>query len=52
MNKTSAASTGMGFGSVMAMILSFQLNHSIWYMTLHGACSWVYVLYRACKGNY
>jgi hypothetical protein len=43
---------GLGFGSAIAMILSFQLNHSIWYMILHGICSWFYVLWRAYEGNY
>lgn len=52
MDKSSTASAGIGFGSAMAMILSFELNHSIWYMILHGICSWFYVFYRAWKGNY
>jgi hypothetical protein len=52
MDKGSTASAGIGFGSAMAMILSFELNHSIWYMILHGLCSWFYVAYRAWKGNY
>ena len=49
---SSASWTGIGIGSGMAMILSFELNHSIWYMILHGICSWVYVIYRAYEGNY
>jgi hypothetical protein len=52
MDKSSAASTGIGFGSAMAMILSFELNHSVWWMLLHGICSWFYVIFRAWKGNY
>lgn len=48
----SAASAGIGFGSAMAMVLSFQLNHSIWWMILHGICSWGYVIYQAWQGNY
>jgi hypothetical protein len=51
-DKSSAASSGLGFGAALAMILSFQLNHSIIYMILHGICSWIYVFYRAYKGNY
>ncbi len=46
------ASKSLGFGAVMAMILSWQLNHSILWMILHGCCSWVYVIYRAFQGNY
>ena len=34
------------------MILSFQLNHSILWAILHGILSWIYVIYRAWKGNY
>lgn len=51
-DKSSAASAGIGFGSALAMILSFQLNRSILWAILHGICSWFYVIYRAGKGNY
>jgi hypothetical protein len=47
-----AASAGIGFGSALSMILSFQLNHSILWAILHGAFSWFYVIYRAYKGDY
>ena len=43
---------GIGLGAAMAMILSFQLNHSIGWMIVHGICSWGYVIYRAFQGNY
>jgi hypothetical protein len=43
---------GIGFGSAMAMILSFELNHSILWMIAHGTCSWLYVIYRAWQRNY
>jgi hypothetical protein len=51
-NQTSGAAAGIGFGSALAMILSFELNHSILWAIVHGICSWFYVLYRAWKGNY
>lgn len=51
-NQTAAAKAGIGFGSVLAMILSFQLHHSILWAIVHGICSWFYVIYRAVKGNY
>ena len=47
-----SAYAGIGIGSGMAMVLSFQLNHSIFWMILHGVCSWFYVIYRAWQGNY
>jgi hypothetical protein len=43
---------GISMGSALAMILSFQLNHSILWAIIHGLCSWFYVLYRGFKGNY
>ena len=51
-NQTNAATAGIGFGAVLAMILSFQLNHSIVWAIIHGVCSWFYVIFRALKGNY
>ena len=51
-NQTTAATAGISFGSALAMILSFQLNHSILWAMVHGICSWLYVIYRALKGNY
>jgi hypothetical protein len=35
---------GLSMGSAMAMILSFGLDHSIWWMNVHGVCSWFYVI--------
>jgi hypothetical protein len=43
---------GIGFGSALAMILSFELNHSVGWAILHGICSWLYVIYRVWQGNY
>jgi hypothetical protein len=42
----------MSTESTAAMILSFQLNHSVAWAVLHGVCSWIYVIYRAVEGNY
>lgn len=47
-----AATAGLSMGSALAMILSFQLNHSVLWGILHGICSWIYVIYRAYQGNY
>ncbi len=51
-NQGNAATAGLSMGSALAMILSFQLNHSILWAIIHGICSWFYVIYRAYKGNY
>ena len=47
-----AAEAGIGLGSVVAVILSFTLNHSVGWAILHGICSWFYVIYRIWEGNY
>ena len=31
-------------GSALAMILSYDRNHSILYAIVHGLCTWFYVL--------
>jgi hypothetical protein len=38
-----------GFGSILAVTLSWSVNHSILWMILHGICSWFYVIYYAAK---
>lgn len=35
-----------GFGSALAMILSYAKNSSILWAILHGIISWFYVIYR------
>lgn len=47
-----AATAGITMGSALAMILSFQLNHSVLWAIIHGLFSWFYVIYRVLKGNY
>ena len=36
---------GVGFGSALAMAVSFNLNHSILWAIFHGLLSWIYVIY-------
>ena len=52
MNKKDLAMPGISIGSGLAMILSFQLNHSVFWAIIHAVCSWFYVAYRVWKGNY
>ena len=47
-----AATAGLSMGAALAMILSFQVNHSIVWAIVHGLFSWFYVIYRAIKGGY
>jgi len=43
----SVGTAGIGLGSAVAVAMSFTTNHSILWATLHGICSWLYVIYRA-----
>jgi hypothetical protein len=38
-------SSGIGIGVVMACVISFAINKSFWWMFLHGALSWFYLIY-------
>jgi hypothetical protein len=40
-----AASTGIGFGSALAITISWSQWHSILWAVIHGICGWFYVLY-------
>ena len=46
-NKT--VKTGVSFGSVLAMIISYTNWHSIGWAIFHGLLSWVYVIYFAIR---
>lgn len=37
--------TGFGIGSLVAGILSWNLNHAFWWCVLHVILGWWYVLY-------
>jgi hypothetical protein len=45
-NKSSAAG-GISLGGLLAVILSWSVNHSILWCILHFFCSWFYVIYYA-----
>lgn len=44
MNKTAS---GIGFGTILALIISWTTNHSIFWALIHGLLGWVYVVYYA-----
>jgi hypothetical protein len=46
---TSAAKAGIGFGSALAITISWSANHSILWAIIHGILSWFYVVYYAIK---
>jgi hypothetical protein len=41
--------SGIGMGAVMAMIISWSMNQSFWWMLLHGLCGWLYLIYWGIK---
>ena len=38
---------GIGFGSALAIAISWSVNHSIVWAIIHGVFSWLYVIYYA-----
>lgn len=45
--KNTAISSGIGLGSVLAVVFSWERNKSILLAILHGIFSWLYVIYFA-----
>ncbi len=41
--------TGIGFGSALAMVISYVTWNSIGWAILHGVLGWVYVVYFVLK---
>ncbi|MBS0480776.1 MAG: hypothetical protein JSR96_01235 [Proteobacteria bacterium] len=42
-----AARAGIGLGSAIAVALSWSINKSIVWATIHGVLGWFYVIYYA-----
>jgi hypothetical protein len=42
-----AAKVGIGFGTALAIAISWSANKSILWAIIHGILSWVYVIYYA-----
>lgn len=52
MSKRRSCDSGIGIGAVIAIVLSWTTNHSIFWCIVHGIFGWGYVLYRlgGCGG--
>ena len=50
--KESVVKTGIGFGSALAMVISFSVNRSILWAIIHGLLGWIYVVFKALAGGY
>ena len=46
-NSVTAAKVGVGFGTALAITISWSVNKSILWAIFHGLISWVYVVYYA-----
>jgi hypothetical protein len=44
-----AAKAGIGFGSALAIAMSWTANKSIVWAIIHGFLGWIYVIYYAVK---
>lgn len=44
-NKKNYVSTGITFGSTLAIAISWSLHHSVIWACIHGLLSWFYVIY-------
>jgi hypothetical protein len=42
-----AAKAGIGFGTALAIAISWNTHHSIIWAIIHGIFSWLYVIYYA-----
>jgi hypothetical protein len=40
-----AVKSGVGFGSALAMVISYTTHKSVLWAILHGICSWLYAGY-------
>ena len=43
--RTEGAKYGVGFGSALAIAISYTNNHSILWAIIHGIFGWFYVVY-------
>lgn len=45
--KREVVRSGIGFGSALAIVISWSQHQSILWAVIHGALSWLYVIYYA-----
>lgn len=48
-HSASAAKAGIGFGTALAIAISWSANKSILWAIVHGLFSWLYVIYYAIR---
>jgi hypothetical protein len=45
--RVEGAKYGVGFGSALAMAISYNVNHSIFWAIIDGLLGWIYVIFFA-----
>jgi hypothetical protein len=48
-HSANAAKAGIGFGTALAIAISWGANQSIFWAIIHGLLSWIYVIYYAIR---
>jgi hypothetical protein len=48
-SRTQVVKSGIGFGTALAIAISWSTNHSILWAIVHGLLSWIYVVYFAIR---
>lgn len=51
-DRRGVARAGVGFGSALAMVISWSANKSLLWAIVHGLLSWLYVIYYALRYHY
>ena len=46
------AKAGIGFGTALAITISWSANKSLLWAVIHGVLSWVYVVYYALRFHF
>ena len=49
--RVEGAKYGVGFGSALAIAISYTANHSILWAIIHGILGWLYVITSRCFGR-
>ena len=44
-NQKVVAGSSIGFGTILAIVMSWTANHSILWAIIHGLLNWIYVIY-------
>lgn len=39
------AAGGIGLGSIIAVVISWSVNHSVLWAIIHGFLGWIYIIY-------